>query len=833
MLKTYKKKLFISVGILSLLCILTILFSQLKPPLLDKKNFFTISGKSPEYLLNPIKIQELTSTQNVNYPHVNISSNRPEYPIVNIIQFWNLNKKGADNLFYASKHIAEILQFSSDVSWASIMNSYKSLVFKQLVQDANIEDPRVKLKRYLYINSQVNSHKNDLYKILSKSNKIKDEKVVLMRIIERTFSEIQTEINRYLPPIRINYFTYPLFDPLIDRENGVYEAQFIIDNNASDDIKHINVSGKDNYLFIPSKTRLKKLKIDWQRIKDANNTPVYSAQIEKPFEKETLVEIGYHLDREAKIIIKNVDKEMGTDSSDGDEIFYEIVYPKEKPDVLFKTLTNHTNDKETTKFEIWVELLNQPQESYNSSVPKINLTLHEIIDPPPDILLTKKSYGSESIPKIKIKKINLFQYQLAVEEEDFFNNRQIRYNLSFGWAADNSTKIMTFFPGVFTIKLLYIFSLLSIFYGICLITKKPLDKILFLFIKQKISPLDRIKKSIIRVLKRILIFSRPFSLLLGVIFLLIETFAHNQSSDVLILITILLWMIATVGYSLGSRYSFILSMAFFLTSACFLIIKPNNNVNFNSEAISKNEIIANKFAVWTILFLILGIISTLLETKFSFKKSLKFKPTIVQLFHNLKMIHATALDYLRRYPNVIQNVRTIKDFFIPKKITIKYILKIMLITVSLTIGGMAYLNFNNYEQARKRKILIISVSPKKAIQASPVLLKGYNLGIKSDDTYKVMSNTGPIQDIQEWHNDKVIFSVPLSFAPGNYSIWVERQKDESFKDEGMIKSNKVTIEVYSRFFIYPENNSVEEKIIKKVKRFIFYNIPILRDFIFL
>ena len=102
-IRKYSRCFFYLLLLLFVLLFATIsLLIYIKPPSLTKKNFFTISSRSPEYLLLPIPAEKLLTVQEKNYPFSKISPKNKFYDIVTIIRDWELIKKN-DNLFLLQK----------------------------------------------------------------------------------------------------------------------------------------------------------------------------------------------------------------------------------------------------------------------------------------------------------------------------------------------------------------------------------------------------------------------------------------------------------------------------------------------------------------------------------------------------------------------------------------------------------------------------------------------------------------------------------------------------------------------------------------------------------
>ncbi len=124
--------------------------------------------------------------------------------------------------------------------------------------------------------------------------------------------------------------------------------------------------------------------------------------------------------------------------------------------------------------------------------------------------------------------------------------------------------------------------------------------------------------------------------------------------------------------------------------------------------------------------------------------------------------------------------------------------------------------------------------PQKVIPAQKVLLGGYNFGWKSNDDnrYQIMTNNGPMKLVEGWTNEKVEFTVSLDIPPGKKQIWIEKPADD-LKNNSIIRSNVVKLDVINRFVFYPAlGDGLITKIIKRVKRIVFFDIQIFNPYIF-
>lgn len=138
------------------------------------------------------------------------------------------------------------------------------------------------------------------------------------------------------------------------------------------------------------------------------------------------------------------------------------------------------------------------------------------------------------------------------------------------------------------------------------------------------------------------------------------------------------------------------------------------------------------------------------------------------------------------------------------------------------------------ENLIRKQLHITKITPAKAIHTQRVLVEGYNFGWKreADTRYKIMSTDGPIRLLEEWTNERLEFIVSLETPVGRKNLWIERPTDNP-RNKKVVKSNMVTLDVMSRFVLYPESGDTKfERGLKKLKRILFFNFPLFNNLLF-
>lgn len=130
-----------------------------------------------------------------------------------------------------------------------------------------------------------------------------------------------------------------------------------------------------------------------------------------------------------------------------------------------------------------------------------------------------------------------------------------------------------------------------------------------------------------------------------------------------------------------------------------------------------------------------------------------------------------------------------------------------------------YLNGTAARESLLRKTLYLKrVTPGTTTIAEHASLYGYNLGWKTDPRSKLISSDGEIPS-SIWTNEQIYFEIPLHVKEGVREIWVLKPKNEDDPNSAIIKSNKISIKIESRFKYNPYiNDSFIERQIKKVRK---------------
>lgn len=176
--------------------------------------------------------------------------------------------------------------------------------------------------------------------------------------------------------------------------------------------------------------------------------------------------------------------------------------------------------------------------------------------------------------------------------------------------------------------------------------------------------------------------------------------------------------------------------------------------------------------------------------------------------------------------------------------TIPYLGIVIFILLSLLIAIFSFIFVSkivgNYmlgkvykENQLSKQFYISKITPHKVVHAQKVKLEGYNFGWKSsgDNRFNIMTNDRPIRLIEKWTNEQLEFIVSLDIPLGKKQLWIEKPADNA-NNKNILKSNIVTLDVIDRFIFYPAvGDSLITKVIKRIKKVLFFDIKIFNPYI--
>src|SRR3989344_2547381 len=301
-----------------------------------------------------------------------------------------------------------------------------------------------------------------------------------------------------------------------------------------------------------------------------------------------------------------------------------------------------------------------------------------------------------------------------------------------------------------------------------------------------------------------------------------------------------------------SYLRFILFLAFFLGSIAWIITFSEKKIKIEQPySKSKTE---NIFCLVTAFFLAVFYIEP-----FSFLHIIQypffillvfffymFIPQLIQLYQSFN--YHEAWKFFSKKPDFrvsIPKVSMPKVGEELKRKTISYVGIFVFLILASIISFYSFLFISNlirdYMQGRiyranqvRKQFHIARAIPQKALNTQQVTVEGYNFGWPTplgNNSYRVLTNDGPVRLVDEWTNERIKFIVSLDQPVGKKELWIERPTDNP-QNSQVIKSNTVSFDVLSRFVLYPQaNDSLLTRLVKRVKRILFFNLPFLDNVI--
>lgn len=436
--------------------------------------------------------------------------------------------------------------------------------------------------------------------------------------------------------------------------------------------------------------------------------------------------------------------------------------------------------------------ITSPFELDTKNLSNIKVEMYEFIDP--EITISKVGYINK--PTIEYVKKDSNEYQIAYTNLSKSQIDEVISKLGWGWEVvpqksesqkvrkleSNKTETITV---KFTLlnKIIFILSLIF--------TYLMLGKYIFLSLKF-------IWKYFWKIVSVICLKSKIFLLSISLFLIIIDIFLIPKTYDIITFSLIILWIGAVVGYRLEGRFSFASALA-------FLVICP-------ISLILKNEFIAEKAAIWTYMFLVVGTVQSLIELKVGNSSRVdldeywaKIKPILIPIVLLLQNKLTIAFGYIYNkllvFNNYLHHIftkkRSPKDvaIFGIKVIVVAIILVVTIIT-SIFIVKKAYEKYQVEYKKYQRNAMnpaIRKSEPYYVYKGTKVLLRGDLFGLTNEEEQRLMSDAGELP-YSFWDDSKIVFEVPIDWKPGEHSIWIE--KKINWETKWMItKSNEVKIKL--------------------------------------
>lgn len=304
---------------------------------------------------------------------------------------------------------------------------------------------------------------------------------------------------------------------------------------------------------------------------------------------------------------------------------------------------------------------------------------------------------------------------------------------------------------------------------------------------------DLIKKVLGLIWKLLVRFSKKTRLVFLIILvpsILSDIFKVPQVYDTVTFWLTIFWVIVVIGYRLEGRFSFAAALS-------FLVICP-------ISLIFKNEFVAEKAAIWTYMFLVVGTIQSLIELRVGGKDRVdldeywaKTEPLRMRLYAILKMILVPIKNKLLEFKKYLIYIFTKRRSLLGYIIFyIKTIIVVIIFVIAIFLLKLSYdkfqIEYKKYQRLQRNPV-INKIEPYYVYKSTKVLMRGKLFGLKNNEKQRLMSDVGEIE-YHFWDDSKIIFVMPTEWSFGEHDIWVEKNIGWDGKRE-TAKSNVMKIKL--------------------------------------
>lgn len=248
------------------------------------------------------------------------------------------------------------------------------------------------------------------------------------------------------------------------------------------------------------------------------------------------------------------------------------------------------------------------------------------------------------------------------------------------------------------------------------------------------------------ILKEIVEIIKPFFFILFLLSILFSLFLKTISDNLLIVI-ISLFTVLLIAYNYEYEKYFLYSLGHLL----FCILLTSSNLNVQAE---NTAIFAYIYFSSGVLIGVLCMSQQARIIKNNISKKLQF---IIEADTRISRLLVRVYDYMNTSP-----INTIKV-----GVTI---FSVIVILIFILISYAKIMSFRD-RQLKNPRITIME--PVLVYHSTKVVLYGKSFGEKKDERYRIMRNGKEIRT-DYWDDSKIIFTIPLEWKPGEYSIWIER-----------------------------------------------------------
>lgn len=727
-----------------------------------------------------------------------------------IDSFWTY-----DELFFASKRIAELQTWGNELDWKKTLDKYKDHI--------NAYKWQVNEKEYI---STLQAHYHLLEDLIFIQSNDLEKNIQKIQYVDKIFSQL------YQPTSN----SYSLTNIVKDKEYGVYNISTQINSDLSSlknirlslkntdyfpkisdsddpDIKEITFNNilidRSNYLSGEILIKLPEIRykvFKWIKTIDkiAPNPYSYKALISDLAPGDYRINIDSSLKNPFFV---SIEERVASSESKlryrVDPVYQQTIYPHGYSHTFSRPLQKSASSKATVKIlgtylniESVKELSTNELNSISISfTPKVQLD---------SLTATKVAGLSDNKPVIYSKKISDIQYEITTVNLSKNQDKKILESLGFDWGWRVVNELHNERQSEYTIVYWLKYAIGSIIlFGIILYF---LLRLLWLF------------KYLWRFFQYICTKIRVVLLLLVLSGLFIDFSIIQGSRDIIILLLTSLWILALIGYNVEARINFVFALLFLLFCPILIILKL--------------DLLAEKSAIWAYMMLTIGTVQSIIEMKLETKDLteysvflnkitgyliirsliLKFTKFVVKgllslinfvkklvinfvslIIKKIVSVFSYSFKLLRKIVN--KRPRTVKDFsviilkiFAIVSFLIVFIIFIFSIpiiigftTTKITIALNDYaiyyqkqLKIENLKKERKKLDPYVKiVEPKLAYKATNVVIYGENFGWDPKNAQAMIDGKTIVPVL--WQDSMIIFPVPLDWKDGIHKISVQKK----------------------------------------------------------
>jgi len=292
--------------------------------------------------------------------------------------------------------------------------------------------------------------------------------------------------------------------------------------------------------------------------------------------------------------------------------------------------------------------------------------------------------------------------------------------------------------------------------------------------------------------------SKPYlAMLLGII--AIDIFIFHIYSDLLVTISVILWILGIRTYGLKPKTSFYVGIALLLL--CSLTV------------FSQMDPVAEKLAIFAYVFLVLGTTHAVLEVLTPSQDIGIYKSSNLLLGHLMAfpiLFDRYSTSLLNTVKNNIDNAFSsmVRTIYIRRPTSsvgwtiaiIKTIILLIILSILMFFGIKKLIEHNRkmeIENHIRQRILknpqIDSIEPSLVYKATNIVIYGREFGWNVEGHERLFVDGKPaVTDL--WTDTEIVFAVPLDWRLGVHKVWIE--KPISWEDQNITaKSRAVTFTI--------------------------------------